>query len=289
MRITRLDAPVAPGGEQPLWDPTGQVLWYLDNAGNTIHRFSPATGETSSWPTPSVVTSFALRECGGAVVTMRIGIHLFDFATGGFEPVWPLPEPPPFVFNDGKVDRRGRWFVGACTSHFDAPTPEGGLYRLDPDHRVTKLDEGVYFSNGPCFAPDDRTFYFADSYLNTIFAYDYDLDRGAVSNKRAFVNTESLGGMPDGATVDRDGMLWTAIYGGGKVAAFAPDAHLVRTVDLPVRFTSSVTFGGPELDRLYVTTIRHDPPGGPSEPDAGSVYVVDDLGVRGIPEPRFAG
>jgi sugar lactone lactonase YvrE len=288
-RISRIETSRCLGGEGPLWDVAEQALYFIDNTGRKAHRHDPAAGTTRTWELPSVITALALRASGGAVVTLRSGIHLLDLSTGELQAVSPLPEPPPFVFNDGKVDRRGRFVIGASTPNFASPAPDGGLYSLGADHHVTRLDTGVHFSNGPCWSPDDRTFYFSDSWLNQIYAYDYDIETGQVAGRRPFANTEDLGGLPDGATVDRDGRVWIAIYGAGKVVALRPDGGLERIVELPVRFVSSVMFGGPDLDQLYVTTIEHGAMGEPSEEGAGYVYRVDGLGACGVPEPRYAG
>src|SRR5690606_17516460 len=162
-----------------------------------------------------------------------------DLESGALELVSPLADPPPHVFNDGKVDARGRFMIGASTSNFADPGPDGGLFRLDPDHTLTRLDSGIHFSNSPCWSPDAKTFYFSDSWLKTTYAYDYDIDTGSVSGRRNFVNTSALGGLPDGATVDAEGLYWVAIYQGGKVAAFRPDGMLERTIDMPVKHVSS--------------------------------------------------
>lgn len=288
MQITRVETPPVDGGESPLWDVAEQALYFIDNTGQKIHRLDPATGTTRSWEVPSVITALALREKGGAVVTLRTGVHSLDFETGALSPIAPLADPPPYVFNDGKVDRGGRFVIGASTANFHEPTPDGGLYSLGADGRIQKLDAGIHFSNGPCFSPDDRTLYFADSWLHRIYAYDYDVATGQVANKRVFAETKELGGLPDGATVDADGLVWVAIYGGGKIAVFRADGRLERVVETPVRLTSSVMFGGAGLDRLYVTTIMHGVHGDPVEEGAGDLYVIDGLGARGTAEPRCA-
>jgi sugar lactone lactonase YvrE len=154
---------------------------------------------------------------------------------------------------------------------------------------LTRIESGIHFSNSPCWSPDGRTFYFSDSWLRTTFAYDYNAAAGTVSNRRSFVDTTSLGGLPDGATVDAAGRLWLAIYQGGKVAAFRPDGTLERVIDMPVKLVSSVAFGGRDLDRLFVTTIQHGSLGEPVEDGAGDLYVIDGLGAKGRPEHRFAG
>jgi sugar lactone lactonase YvrE len=238
---------------------------------------------------PSVITTLVLRKGGGAAVTLRTGIHFLDLHSGALELVLPLADPPPFVFNDGKVDSRGRFMIGASTANFAEPGPDGGLFRFDPDHRLKQLDSGIHFSNSPCWSPDGQTFYFSDSWLKTTYAYDYDIETGATSNRRSFVNTSELGGLPDGATVDARGFYWVAVYGAGKIAAYRPDGTLARTVDMPVKLVSSVMFGGSELDRLFVTTIEHGALGEPAEEGAGDLFVIDGLGARGRPEHRFAG
>lgn len=289
MHIERVKTVRCRGGENPLWDVAEQALYFIDNSGMKAHRFDPSNGETRTWELPSVITTFVLREGGGSVVTLRTGVYFLDLEDGGLELISPLADPPQFVFNDGKVDCRGRFVIGASTANFSDPHNDGGLYRLDPDHQLIKLDGDIHFSNGPCFAPDGSTLYFADSWRKTVYAYDYDIDTGGVSNRRPFINTTDLEGLPDGATVDADGNYWVAIYGGGKVVAYRPDGKLAHIVEMPVKLTSSVMFGGPALDQLYVTTIEHGSLGEPIEEGAGYLYVIDELNARGLPEHRYAG
>jgi L-arabinonolactonase len=289
MQITRLDAPRCKGGENPMWDGISHKLYYIDNSGQKVHWLEPASGATRTLDMPDVITTLVLRESGGAVVTLRTGIHFLDFESGELELVSPLADPPPHVFNDGKVDSRGRFIIGASTANFAKPAPDGGLFRFGLDRTLTRLDSGIHFSNSACWSPDGERFYFSDSWLNTTYAYDYDIETGSVSNRRIFVNTTPLGGLPDGATVDADGLYWVALYRGGKIVAFRPDGQLERVVEMPIKLVSSVMFGGPALDRLFVTTIEHGSLGEPSEEGAGDLYVIDGLGVRGLPEHRYAG
>ena len=291
MRIERLDAPTCIGGENPIWDSSTQTLLYIDNSGRKVHSFAPATGASRTLEMPAVITTLLLREAGGAVVTLRSGIFFLDLGTGSLEPIHPLTDPAPHVFNDGAVDGRGRAILGASTPHSANPGTEGGLFRLDRDLSLHRLDSGIHFSNGPCWAPDGRTFYFSDSWINTVYAYDYDIEAGTVSGKRTFADTSELGGLPDGATVDADGLYWAAIFRSGKVVAYRPDGKLERVIDLPVKLVSSVAFGGAALDQLYVTTMAR----ASTEVDqsgwglqAGSLFVIEGAGARGRPEYRFA-
>jgi sugar lactone lactonase YvrE len=294
MKITKLDGPRCAGGENPMWDARRRVLHYIDNSGGKVHTLDPSSGMSRTLEMPAVITTLVLRRNGGAVVTLRTGIHFLDLDTGDLEMIHPLPDPPAHVFNDGKVDSRGRFLIGASTGNFTDPGPDGGLFRLDPDLGLTRLDTGIHFSNSPCWSPDEGTFYFSDSWLNTTYAYDYDISTGSVSDRRPFVNTSDLGGVPDGATVDADGLFWVAVYRAGKVAAYRPDGRLERTIDMPVPLVSSVAFGGPDLDRLYVTTIAHDVAAGGDRTEglddlAGSLFVIEGLDARGRAEPEFAG
>lgn len=277
-------------GESPQWDPVDGVLYWVDSLAVKIFRLDPPTGNIESWELPgNYLGSMALREQGGAVVAMDAGFHLFDFDSGRCEMIAePEAELASNSFNDGKVDRRGRFVAGSMHSEETAPT--GALYRLDPGHAWTRLDAGFACSNGPCWSPDGRTLYFADSPNQVIYAYDYDLEAGTVADRRVFLSTRVLGGQPDGATVDADGYVWSAQFGGGCLRRFAADGSLDRTVELPVSWVASVMFGGDDLDTLYVTSIgaalgdKTDP-----SPQAGGLFAIHGLGAKGLPEPRFKG
>ena len=151
------------------------------------------------------------------------------------------------------------------------------------------IEPSIGCTNGPCFSPDNRTFYLADSVTRNISAYDYDLATGTLSNKRLFVEIKGLGGVPDGATVDAEGNLWSAIAGGGKIVCFAPDGSIKRTVEVPVPIITSVMFGGDNLDIMYATSIGEEILDMQPGPDGGSLFAIKGLGVKGKPEPRFAG
>jgi sugar lactone lactonase YvrE len=235
------------------------------------------------------VGAMALREAGGAVLAMGDTICTLDFDSGSVTPVAKAGQPEQAIFNDGKVDKRGRFLIGSCCTDLINPQPIGGVLSLRSGHEMALLERNICFSNGPCFSPDGKTFYFSDSALYACFAYDYDNDTGTLCNKRVFANTHALGGMPDGATVDSDGLVWMAIFRGGKVVAFRPDGRVERIVEMPVRLTISAMFGGARLDQLFVTTIDPTFFNEPAEPGAGHVYVIEGLGARGLPEPRYAG
>jgi len=277
-------------GEGPVWDVAEQALYFLDIAGRRVHRYDPHNGATRSWETPTSAGAMALRETGGAVLAMGDGIVGLDFDSGAMTPMAKASsQPPEAVFNDGKVDRRGRFVIGSCCTDMVDPRPVGGVFSLSADHELARIEQGISFSNGPCFSPDGTVFYFSDSAKYACYAYDYDLNSGRLSGKRLFADTRALGGMPDGATVDGDGLVWMAIFRGAKVVAFRPDGRIERIVHMPVRLSVSTMFGGPLLDQLFVTTIDPTFFKEPPEEGAGYVYVVEGLGARGLREPRYAG
>lgn len=287
--VSKLPLPKLSLGEGPVWDVDEQALFLVDAKEGRLYRYDPATEEHRHWQFPGRVACLALREQGGFLLAFGKGFHLFDPQTGVTTPIGdPDPDRPTTALNDGKVDARGRYVCGSVETTM-REGPLGELYRIDVDHSITTIDTGITVSNGPCWSPDGATFYHADSVPKQIFAYDYDVETGAVSNKRAFASTAELGGIPDGATVDAEGYLWTAVCEGGVVARFAPDGTLDRTVSVPVSMVSSVMFGGPALDRLFVTSIYPPTFGFPDEPEGGNTYVIDGLGVRGLPEHRFQG
>ncbi len=278
-------------GEGPLWDVSEQRLYWIDSFGNKVHRCDAAGGERRSWNVPENIGSMALREQGGAICSLRNGFHSLDFADGAVELIIdPEPDNQKVRMNDGKVDRQGRFVAGYMDD--GEKDPIARLYRLNTDHSLHELDSGIICSNGPCWSKDGKTFYFADSFKKTIYAYDYDTVNGEVSNKRSFANFEKLGlsGVPDGATVDEEDHIWSAEVFRGRLVRLSPDGKIDRLVGLPVESTTSLTFGGADLDIAYVTSMAR-PIGGvaPPEREAGGVFAVHGLGVRGLPEPRFAG
>src|SRR5690606_2245158 len=190
MEITRLPLARCSVGEGPVWDEAEQALYYIDILEQRVMRWDPASGEQRSWSVPAMVGSIALREQGGAIVALPDGIHALDLDSGAVGALALFDPPDPSVqLADGKVDRAGRFVFG--TSHRQAKESVGGLFSLDVDGRITQLDDGLILGNGPCFSPDDRTLYHADSMRQTIYAYDYDIATGTASNRRTFFDSSA--------------------------------------------------------------------------------------------------
>ncbi len=288
--IERIGSVTARLGEGPLWDPEGGVLYWVDSEAPKLWCHDPVTGAIDGWDLPGrTVGSLALRASGGFILAMDNGIHGFDPATGACELLATVFEADgKRRLNDGKTDAAGRFIVGSMDAVEREPL--GSLYRVDTDFSVHPLDHGFIVSNGPCFSPDGRTLYHADSHATQINAYDYDLETGAVANKRPLVATRRHKGAPDGMTVDADGFIWSALIIAGKLARFAPDGSLDRLVEMPVHTVTSTMFGGPDLDVLYVTSMGKPVAGRDfGETDGGGLFAVHGLGVNGRPEPLFAG
>lgn len=274
-------------GESPVWDELEQMLYFVDIAGETLHRLDPATGVRKIWPTPGPVTAMALAGPGTFVIGMKDTVYRFVPGTGETQPLAVIPaQPANATINDGRVDRQGRFVFGSCCTDFAAPSEVGGIYSL-AQGRCARLADGITFSNGTCFSPDGATLYFADGALHAVYAYAYDVATGQVGERRFLADTTPLGGQPDGATVDSTGKVWVTVNGGGKVAAFQPDGAIAEVVELPTARPGSVAFGGPGLDTLFVTTIDLAYFGEPQDENCGHVFAIDGLGVCGLAEPRY--
>ena len=270
-----------------MWDVSTQKLFWIDILEKAVFRLDPANGTTLRWSVPNIIGSMAIARGGNAIVALANGVHSLDFATGECRMLATSPDLNEQVqLADGKVDRRGRFIVGS--SDRGMKEARGKLYALDPGARALRvIDTDIFLANGPCWSPDDRTFYHADSIRKLIYAYDYDIERGTVSNRRPFASTADLGGIPDGATVDAEGHVWSAICEGAKLVRFRPDGSTERMIDMPVKLPGSVMFGGAGLDLLYVPTLSPAFLGRPADPLDGSMFAIEGLGIRGLPEPRF--
>ncbi len=289
MRIERVGDTIDMLGEGPLWDVAEQALYWVDSRGCMIHRLDWASGERRDWSVPSMIGSMALRESGGAVIALQTGVHTFDFETGKAALVAdPEADDPSTRFNDGKVDRQGRFMTGTMATRIGEEA-RGSIYRLDTDLSLHRLKGGVIVANGPCFSPDGETFYFADTRRNAIFAYDYDTETGAIGPERVAVDTAPHDSGPDGGTVDSEGYLWSALVHASQIARFAPDGSLDRLIDMPCTRPASVMFGGPDLDIVFVPSIRDSGNVRGDKEIDGALFAIHGLGIAGLPEPRFAG
>jgi D-xylonolactonase len=274
-------------GEGPVWVEREQALYWLDIKGRKIFRLSE-NGERNDWPTPFRVGSIVPRSGGGFIAGTDKGIALIDLDKPSFEIVAnPENELPDNRFNDGKVDRAGRFWAGTMDDRQRGSA--GTLYRVDLNLDCRAIDGGYGITNGPAFSPDGRLMYHSDTARQVTYLFDVAAD-GSVSNRRTFLKFGRSDGYPDGMTVDSDGCLWIAFWGGWCVRRFSPAGEQLKVVEIPVEQPSSCAFGGPDLDRLYVTSATQDLDEAAlaMQPNAGGLFLLCP-GVRGLAERPFAG
>jgi sugar lactone lactonase YvrE len=273
-------------GENPLWGVGENAFYWTDIIGRCIYRYFPTSGKQERFETDVQVGCFAFRRKGGLVMGAKNGLAFWDFRDKKVDFLTRFDDIiSPARFNDGKVDRQGRFWAGAMSD-----LPENKLYRLDSAHRVAVMESGVTIANGLGWSPDDRIMYFTDSAAHLIYKYDFDKITGNLSNRKVFVKVPEELGVPDGLTVDAEGFVWSATWNGWRVIRYAPDGHIDREIMMPVQCPSSVAFGGEKLDELYITSARSDltPEERQKQPMAGDIFRLK-IGIKGIPEPFYEG
>lgn len=282
MTIETVGSYRAQWGEGPVW--WKDSLLYVDIENHRVVRFDPASGTEQTWDVGERVGTVVPREAGGLVIAGDSGFHFLDEATGKLTGLGdPEPDKPDNRFNDGKCSPDGRFFAG--TISLVKKTGDARLYRLDPDLTVHEVFGPVTNSNGIVWSADGRVVYYIDTPRKEVLAFDY--EAGHLGNVRTVVSTAHLEASPDGMTIDSDGNLWIAFCHGACVICYSPESgDELRRVDLPCLETTACTFGGPDLADLYVTTGIHK---SVVEEDAGRLFVIRGLGVKGVPAHGFAG
>ncbi len=276
-------------GEGPLWDASSGTLVWVDIEAPAVHRYSPSTGETSTLPLERPVGAVAIRERGGLVLAVQGGFWLLEPDLSTLHQFAPVEaNVAENRMNDGRCDTVGRFWAG--TMGVDARPHAGSLYRLEPDGRVERVLSGVTISNGIDWSPDGRTMYYVDTPTKRVDAFDFDPTTGTISGRRVFVDLADAAGSPDGLTVDSEGFVWVAMWGGWVVRRYSPDGRLDAAPALPVAQVTSCAFGGPRLDDLYVTSasIGLSAEDLREQPHAGGVFRLRP-GVRGRRPNEFRG
>ncbi|HEU4705052.1 MAG TPA: SMP-30/gluconolactonase/LRE family protein [Sphingomicrobium sp.] len=274
-------------GEGPLWVGRESALYWLDIKGRKIFRLGER-GRIDRWETPFRIGSLAPRASGGFIAGTEQGIAEVDLESGRFAIVHhPEEHLPDNRFNDGKVDRSGRFWAGTMDDSERQAT--GTLYRIEPGLACTAIDEGYTVTNGPAFSPSGELMYHNDSGRQLTYVFDLDPD-GTARNRRLFASYGEGDGYPDGMTVDSDGCLWIAFWDGWCVRRFSPEGECLARIALPVARPTSCAFGGPGLEALYITSasIGLDEAALAGQPQAGGLFVASP-GVRGVAEIPFAG
>ena len=275
-------------GEGALWDGRSKRLWWTDIHGKKLWSLDPETGAASSHAMPARVCCFAPRARGGFLLAFAEGFALYDLESGVRQDLAPFePDFPGTRLNDGRTDRAGRFVAGGMDE--GSGKPVSSVWRVDPDLQATPLFGGVACANATCFSPDGKTMYFADSPTRRLEAIAYDPATGTTGARRLLGEIEGPG-VPDGACVDAQGFVWVAIWEGYRVERWSPGGRRDLVVDVPVKKPTCCTFGGKDLEVLYVTSSRLGSSAAEllKEPTSGGLFALRP-GVRGLPDSPFAG
>lgn len=272
-------------GEGLLWSDRERAVYWTDILGRRVSRLRLADTRIDSWDVPQTIGWLVERRdapgfiAGHGCEIVRLTLDPLTIET--------IAAPEPDIegnrMNDAKADPKGRIWAGTMPLTCDRPS--GAFYRLDADGGIARVDGPYTIPNGPAIAPDGTWLMHTDTALGTIFRYAIH-DDGSLAKRQPFIRFEAEWGAPDGMTFDAEGGLWVGCWGGSRVIRFDPDGRQERMIALPASQITNVTFAGPALDRMFVTSaadgVEH------VEPHAGALFEVDP-GCRGLPTQRYAG
>lgn len=273
-------------GEGVFWSDREQKVFWIDIEGHRVCRYDPATGKNDSVFVGQQVGTVIENASGGLVVGLKDGVYALDYETGELAK-WcdPMLGDQENRLNDGKAGPDGRFYVGGM-----GPDGKQSLYRIENDTTTfSTVESGLSCSNGLVWSLDRKTFYYIDSPRKVVWAYDFELDSGDISNRRVVVDIRGEDCMPDGMTIDAEGKLWVAFWEGWGVRRYDPESgELLQEIKLPVARVTTCAFGGTDLDTLYITTasIGFEDSDWDREPQAGGLFAVKP-GVEGIQGFQF--
>ncbi|XP_062909005.1 regucalcin-like [Mobula hypostoma] len=283
-------------GECPVWEEKHGSLVYIDITGQKVCRWNATTKQVKSIHLDAPVGSVAPRKSGGYVLAVGRRFAFLDWEKETVTDIASIDQDKPNNrFNDGKVDPAGRFCAGTMameTRPAEVERHQGSVYSLQADHSVVKHFDQVDISNGLDWSLDHKVFYYIDSLSFKVDAFDYDLQSGKISNRRLVYKLEKEEALPDGQCIDAEGKLWVACFNGGRVIRIDPETgKRIQTVKLPVDQTTSCCFGGKDYSELYVTsgTVQMDEAYHKRQPQAGGIFKVTGLGVKGIAPYSYAG
>ena len=281
-------------GEGVRWNAVRQKLFWVDIERAELWSLDPKDRATGTWTLPERVGSFAFRADGTLLVALESGLHVFDLESGEARRLTQFEADLPSTrMNDGVCDRQGRFVVGGLDE--ESLRPLSSVISFDAQGTVTSLISEVGCTNSLAFSGDGRKMYFADTSDRFIFRYDYDGQTGRLGERVLFAALPEAGGRPDGSTVDAQDHLWNAEWGGSQVTCYNPDGMVVARVALPVSNVTCCAFGGPGLDKLFITSAQQglNQEQRTAQPEAGSLFVCDlassGLENHGLPDVLYAG
>jgi sugar lactone lactonase YvrE len=282
VRAEQVTGPVTYHGEGPVWSESWGGLRWVDMLAGDVLSLA-ADGTIDRRHVGNVAAALRPRRQGGAVIGVERGFALED-ADGTIRHLGELWTDTHVRMNDGGCDPDGRFYCGSMA--YDQRPGAGALYRLDPDDSVHVVLENVTISNGLEWSPDGSLAYYNDTPTQRVDVFDYDGESG-LTGRRPFAEIPAEAGGPDGLTVDEEGGVWVALYGGGAVRRYNPEGVLDEVIEVPAEQVTACTFGGSNLDQLFITTSREGLGGG-DDPLAGSVF-RSAVGVASLPVREFAG
>lgn len=270
-------------GEGPVWDERKQALWWFDIRQKRIFLYSPDRGQIGQWWLRSQIYALSLTAGRELLIALEDGLYLFHPETEELERFGTLVHGEGASrFNDGKVDPAGRFWVG--TRDLERATPTGALYRVEGDGSHARKLEGVRGSNGLGWTADGRRMFFTDSPNKVIWSFNFDVATGEISAQDIFTTVEEEGSTPDGLSVDTEGCVWSAMFGGGAVVRYDPTGREIARVQTPVPHPTSCAFGGPRHATLFITSESYHLPATvlSQSPQAGALFAVktDSVGVE---------
>lgn len=274
-------------GEGAIWHPTENKLYWIDIEGQQLYIYDPETGINESYNMEARIGTVVPIAAEGVLVALQNGIHSFDVNSGQLTLInQPLTDPE-IRFNDGKCDPAGRFWVGSM--HLKQTEGKASMYRMDSDGSVHTMFDSATISNGLAWSSDKTKMYYVDSPLHRVDVFDYDNATGNISNRRTAIRIPDDLGDPDGMCIDANDTLWIALWGSNAVGRFDPiNGKLLEKVKVPAPQISSCTFGGEQLDTLYITSARENM----SEtqltehPSSGGLFAVKTP-YKGVPAHLF--
>ena len=277
-------------GESPLWDETESALYWTDCINGEVYR----KGLKDAAPVRILhnypIAGIALHQQGGLIFGGKDGFYYWSGTEAPVLKCNSCDNQPLTDINDIIADPKGRVFGGQEAFREDQDYKHGYLFRLDPRGKCQIVEEGLHLGNGMGFSPGLDSFYLVDTILREIYVYDYNVETGAIKNRKTLIRLSRNEGLPDGLTVDQEGYIWIAQWFGGAISRYDPEGKLERTLPLPIGQPTSLTFGGIDYQTIFVTSADNDwkTPLAPEDYDytrvrGGSVYKINQS-IKGKPE-----
>lgn len=276
-------------GEGPVWDAKRKLIYWIDIIRGEVHQLSSGNAVHRVIPVHQMVGAVALCKNGNLIAALQHGFAFIEPVSGNIQMIAdPEQHLPDNRFNDGKCDPAGRFWAG--TLSFPENSPAGSLYMVSKDLSITKKINGVTVSNGMAWSLDHKILYYIDTPTFQLAAYDFDKSTGNITNRRIAIEFLREDGYPDGMTIDSEGMLWVAHWGGWQLTRWNPQSgKKILGIQMPVAKVTSCTFGGEKLNDLYITSASKDLSAQElqRQPLAGSLFVIHDCGVTGVEAFEF--